>query len=218
MPKNLLRPIVEIVVASFAIADGRLSVAVVRRDAAPFARRSALISGPVRGGDRDANAAATRLVREQAGDDHVQIEQLMTFAGPDRDPRGWSVAVAYLALVRAAPRIPERYVPVNAALRLAFDHDRILAAALERLRGKSTYSTLPAMLLPDTFTLPQLKAVYETVIGTSLNDSAFRRKMSELRIVEPIAEQKVAATAVRRRPAQIYRLVRPGVTAFDRTI
>ena len=48
MPKNLLRPIVEIVVASFAIADGRLSVAVVRRDAAPFAtgqRRDVRVRG-----------------------------------------------------------------------------------------------------------------------------------------------------------------------------
>jgi 8-oxo-dGTP diphosphatase len=90
-----------------------------------------------------------------------------------------------------------------------------VAAAAERCRRRGSYSSLPAFLLPPTFTLPELRAAYEIVLGRALNDSAFRRKLGELRLVEPVAGAKSIATD---RPAQLYRLVKPGVTEFERNL
>ncbi len=148
----------------------------------------------------------------------------MTFSGADRDPRGWSVSIVYYALVpesvlaQAGVSKDLRLVEPGAPPSLPFDHGRIVSAALERLRGKASYSSLPAFLLPEQFTLPELKAAYETVMGTPLNDSAFRRKIGDLGIIEEVPEAKSPATAARRRPAQLYRLKQRALVAFDSTV
>jgi 8-oxo-dGTP diphosphatase len=144
----------------------------------------------------------------------------MTFSGAERDPRGWSASVAYYALLPAEdvpslPHGPLTMVPLDRATRLPFDHDAILAKAAERLRRRAAYSSLPAFLLPQAFTLSALRQAYEAVLGRSLNDSAFRRKIDELRVVAPVIG---AASKVSARPAQLYRLSQANVVEFDRTL
>ena len=68
--------------------------------------------------------------------------------------------------------------------RLAFDHGEIVAAALERLRGKVEYTSLPAFLLPEPFTLPELQRTYELVLGRPLDKSAFRKRMLDGEFLE----------------------------------
>lgn len=70
-----------------------------------------------------------------------------------------------------------RFVSVDALPALAFDHAAIVAAAVARLRGKSSYSTLPFFLLPERFTLTELQHTYEAILQTRLEKSNFRRKM-----------------------------------------
>ncbi len=69
--------------------------------------------------------------------------------------------------------------------------------------------------MPPTFSLPALRSAYQTMLGRSLNDSAFRRKIDELRIIEPVEGAASKATA---RPAQLYRLSHPGIVEFNRTL
>ncbi|RYX96138.1 MAG: NUDIX hydrolase [Comamonadaceae bacterium] len=61
--------------------------------------------------------------------------------------------------------------------RLAFDHGKILAAAVDRLRSKVEYTSLPAYLLAEPFTLPQLQQAYEVVLARPVDKSAFRKRM-----------------------------------------
>ena len=207
----------------FTIRDGRLSLALVERGQDPFAGRPALIGGFVHP-DEDATAleAVQRILRDKAGVGGMFVEQLATFAGRDRDPRGWSVSIAYYALVPAerlsGASAALTIVPVDERPPLAFDHDAIVAAAVARLRAKGAYSSLPAFLLPGEFTLPELKAVYEIVMAEPLNDSAFRRKIAELGILEPVEDARSPATALRKRPAQLYRLRGSSLVEFDRLI
>jgi len=86
--------------------------------------------------------------------------------------------------------------------RLAFDHARILAAALERLRGKVEYTSLPAFLLEEPFTLPALQQAYETVLGRPVDKSAFRKRMLDGGFLE---EAGMLPAAVGR-PAMGWRL------------
>ena len=225
MDKKRIRPIVTIDVALFTIKQERLCLALIERQRPPFEGRLALIGGYIHPDeDCDVTHAAHRILADKAGLANVFVEQLMTFSGPDRDPRGWAVSIVYYALVPHAVLMAAEQsarmtlTPVDRLPGLPFDHDRIAAAALARLRGKSTYSSLPAFLLPHEFTLPELKAVYETVMGLALNDSAFRRKIGDLGLIEEVQEAKSAATAERKRPAQLYRLKERALIAFDRTI
>jgi 8-oxo-dGTP diphosphatase len=86
----------------------------------------------------------------------------------------------------APPRAESAWWPADDALRkrLAFDHAEILAAALERLRGKVEYTSLPAFLLDEPFTLPELQRVYEVVLGRPLDKSAFRKRMLDAGFLE----------------------------------
>jgi 8-oxo-dGTP diphosphatase len=219
------RPIVTVDAALFTLADDRLCIALQRREAEPFKGAPALIGGYVRPAeDEDGEGAIARILKDKAGLTDVFLEQLMTFSGRDRDPRGWSVSIVYYALAppallaRASASAPLEFTPVDELPELPFDHARVIAAGLARLRRKGAYSNLPALLLPAEFTFPELKAVYERVMGVPLNDSAFRRKISELKIIEPVPEARSPATAERKRPAQLYRLAWQGLAEWDRTL
>ena len=83
---------------------------------------------------------------------------------------------------------------------LAFDHGRILAWALRRLRREVETSRLPFHLLPERFTLTQLQQVCETMLGRPLLKAAFRRKIAPL--VEDTGEY---AQRAGHRPARLYR-------------
>jgi 8-oxo-dGTP diphosphatase len=225
MPPVEQRPIVTVDAALFAILDGALHLALIERATQPFQGRRALIGGYLhKDEDKDLAGAVERILRDKAGLTDIFVEQLMTFGGPERDPRDWSVSVAYYALV---PQQKLSAVQQCASLTLAradrlpelpFDHDRIVAAALDRLRNKASYSSLPTFLLPVEFTFPELKAVYEAVMGTALNDSAFRRKIGDMKIIEEAPGAKSPATAERKRPAQLYRRVSAALVEFDRTV
>ncbi len=187
-----------------------LKVALLQRDKPPFQNSATLPGGYIHAQeDADTHAAAFRVLKQKTGIDAPYLEQLATFSGPERDPRGWSVSIAYYALVpfdviEPACSSDLKLVSVDAAMSLPFDHDTILAAAVARLRSKSQYSSLPCYLLGQSFTLPQLQRVYEALLGEAINKVSFRRKMTEMDMLEAIDGQFTASGA--HRPAQLYRL------------
>jgi 8-oxo-dGTP diphosphatase len=214
------RPLTMVDVVLFTIVEDTLSVVLEKRANAPFRGRFALPGGYIHvDEDEDAEASARRVLAAKCGVGDVYLEQLYTFTGRARDPRDWSVTIAYCA-VAPAQRVPARastkIVPLTEATGLPFDHDRILARAATRLRDKATYSSLPGFLLPETFTYPQLQRVYEVVTGEHLDTSSFRRKTLELRMIEPVPSTQERGG--RGRPAQLYRLADQTLRAYQRKI
>lgn len=197
-------------VVLMTLRDSRLHVALLKRDHAPFLGVLALPGGYIRAAeDADTRAAAARMLREKTGIDSPYLEQLATFSGRGRDPRGWSISVAYYALVPeaviAGGAHPEvELLPVEALDGLPFDHRQIVEAAMQRVRNKSSYSSLPVYLCGENFTLPQLQKVYEAILGEPINKVSFRRKLDELDILEPV--EGAMETGKAHRPAQLYRL------------
>lgn len=221
MIPELIRPILTVDVVLFTLHEGRIQVVLLERDKQPYRGRLALVGGYVRAEeDQSTSAAASRLLRGKTGLTARLLEQLMTFSGADRDPRGWSASVAYYALLPGETPALRRntslkVVPLDEAKGLPFDHDAIVLQAAERCRRRAGYSSLPAFLLPAEFTVSALRRSYEAVLGRTLNDSAFRRKIDELRIIEPVAGAASRASA---RPAQLFRLSHNRVVEFDRTL
>ena len=155
-------------VVLLTLEQATLKVALVRREREPFAQALALPGGYIHAQDDvDAQASAVRVLRDKAGLEGPYLEQLATFTGAVRDPRGWSVAVAYCALVpatvlaQAAGRV--ELVAVDALPPLPFDHRQIIDTAVLRVRSKSQYSSLPVHLCAEPFTLPHLQAAYEVL-------------------------------------------------------
>lgn len=194
-------------VVLLTLREGQLQVMLLKRDREPFDGVLALPGGYVHTDeDQSCEDAAQRVLLQKAGLQSPYLEQLASFSGPARDPRGWSVSVTYFALV-AAPEHDhpgKLWLPVDRLPQLPFDHGRIVAMAVERVRSKSQYSSLPVYLCAEPFTLPQLHAIYAALLGEAINPVSFRRKMDELGMLEPVPGAKRAEGA--HRPAQLYRL------------
>ena len=187
------RPYTTVDVLIFTVLDDMLKVLLVQRPSDPGEPSPGLWALP--GGfvdiDRDADleACARRKLSEKTGVDTPYLEQLGSWGGATRDPRGWSATHAYFALMPAdgvtlakgANAADVAWFTVDDALlakkKLAFDHSQILRAGVERLRSKVEYTSLPAWLLSEPFTLPQLQRTYEIVLGRSVDKSGFRTRM-----------------------------------------
>ena len=214
-------PILTVDIVPILLDQGTLRVGLQTRPNPPHAGDLALPGGFVHvDNDLSTRVAALRVLRAKTGLANVHVEQLATFSGPNRDPRGWSVSVVYIALISRDDMISAYnadlvWHPLGSHPPLAFDHDDIVATAADRIRSKASYSSLPAFFLDHHFTLAELRQTYECILGTTLNDSAFRRKINELDVLVPVRGEKSKATA---RPAQLYRLKQPALQTFDRTI
>lgn len=208
------RPLASVDVVIFSIAERALQVLLVQRGAGeeePFPNAFALPGGFVDvERDKDLEACAVRKLKDKTGMTSPYLEQLGSWGSATRDPRGWSATHAYFALMPAsAPGAPlaadaqwftvqgDRVKP-----RLAFDHGEILEAAVRRLKNKVEYTSLPAYLMAEEFTLPELQRSYEIVLGRPLEKSAFRTRMLSADLIEPIAKLRKGPN----RPAQLYRL------------
>lgn len=206
-------------VAAFTIADGELLVLVVERGVAPFRGVLALPGGFVRP-DEGLEEAARRELREETGVDEPVLEQLRSYGAPGRDPRARTVSVAHLAVLPEpvslaagtdAAAVAWRAVP--GVRDLAFDHDEILADAVERLASKLEYTALATAFLPEEFTVAELRGVYEVVWGRPLDAGNFQRKVrASPDWVLPTGELRAAG---RGRPAALFRAVKTGTTALD---
>lgn len=196
-------------VVLLTLKDDALHVALLKRQSEPFAGMPALPGGYIHPQeDKTAWDAAARVLQHKTGIVSPYLEQLATYSGVERDPRGWSVSIVYYALVPAEVLNVENegllLAPVSRLPKLPFDHKGIIELAVSRVRCKSQYSSLPVHLCGDRVTLPRLQAVYEAVLGEPINKVSFRRKMDEMGILEPIEGDMETGAA--HRPAQVYRL------------
>jgi 8-oxo-dGTP diphosphatase len=222
------RPSVTVDVVLLTVRDGGLWTLLGRRKRHPARGRWGLPGGFVRN-EEALDAAAARVLRDKAGLSDVFTEQLYTFGAPDRDPRTRVISVAYYALVEwrrladaatddahrssqvgrlSVPWSGERGGSVDvlggngAALSLAFDHAEILGVAVKRLRGKVDYAPLGFELLPDAFSLRDLRLVHEAILAHPLNKDSFRRRMLDRGLVVPTGQR---ASSVGHRPPELYR-------------
>jgi 8-oxo-dGTP diphosphatase len=200
------RPALTVDVVVFALDEEDLKVMLIQRDLAPFAGQWALPGGFVRVAET-LDDAARRELQEETGLQGIFLEQLYTFGDLNRDPRERVVTVAYYALVNLAGHDVHAstdarnaaWFPVNDLPTLAFDHDRVLATAHDRLRGKVRYQPIGFELLPEKFTLRQLQHLYEVILDRELDKRNFRKKVLSMDIVKETSdiEQDVAHRAAR---------------------
>ncbi|GAA4163524.1 NUDIX domain-containing protein [Gryllotalpicola daejeonensis] len=191
----------------------------VRRIREPYEGRWALPGGPL-GESEGLAEAATSTLAKTTGLAPRYLEQLYAFGDPERsgEQAGSAgkpaasgdrvVSVVYWALVgddeARAARIGQnvRWFPADDLPALAFDHELIVEYALWRLRNKVEYSRIASAFLGATFTLAQLREVYEAVLGRTLDPANFRRQIEASGVLEDTGE---VLTGVRHRPPRLYR-------------
>jgi 8-oxo-dGTP diphosphatase len=206
------RPSITVDLVIFTLQNKELNVLLVKRRRWPYEGRWALPGGFVEM-DEALDQAARRELEEETGVRDIYLEQLYTFGEPTRDPRTRVISVAYIALVRAdrqTLRVSDESTDVRwfAVTRLpgplAFDHDTILATGLDRLRSKLEYTTLAFQLLPEVFSILELKHIYEQILGEELDKGNFYRKIKDANVLEDTGMRREG----RGRPTTLYRFRR----------
>ncbi|MBI3924995.1 MAG: NUDIX hydrolase [Armatimonadetes bacterium] len=206
---RFFRPSVTVDVVIFTIQQRDLKVLLIRRGQWPFRGRWALPGGFVH--EREGlEAAAARELYEETGVKDVFLEQLHSFGDPERDPRTRVITVAYYALVPSDKLALQaegdasdvNWFSVYDLPELAFDHDRILDAALKALRRKIMQTNVAFQLMTQKFTLTQLQRTYEIILGKPLDKRNFRKKILASGVLIETDETHLQG---RHRPARLYR-------------
>ena len=208
-------------VVLFTIEDGALQAVLIRRGGEPFRGAWALPGGFVLP-DEDLDKAAARELAEETGltEADCHLQQLSTYGDPRRDPRMRVVTVAYWAVCAELPETRPGGDAIAAELVrtdriekgevvLAFDHDRILRDALERLRAILETTALGARFLAPAFRIGALRRVYELVWSTRLDPGNFQRGFRLSGAFERCPNQNGAAHKGRGRPAALWRVREP---------
>ena len=203
-------------VVILTMVDGRLQVLLVRRGVAPFQGRWAIPGGFKRPNETLDEAAKRELVEETGVDGMALLTQFGAYGDPGRDPRMNVVTVAYLAVLREvagvvpgsdaadAVLVPASDV-LDGKLELAFDHGRIVHDAIERVRVDLELRGIATAFVGPTFTLAELRSVYEGVWGVRLDVANFRRSvLAEEGWVVPTG-RRAKPGAAGGKPPELYR-------------
>jgi 8-oxo-dGTP diphosphatase len=203
-------------VVILTLSGGRLRVLLVRRGVPPFEGMWAIPGGFKRPTETLDEAAERELVEETGVEGRSALRQFGAYGDPGRDPRMNVVTVAYLAVLREVRDVAGGTDAVSADLvsasdvlngkiELAFDHTRIVRDAVERVRVDLERTGLATAFVGTTFTLAELRAVYEAVWGVRLDAANFRRSvLTEDGWVIPTG-RRARPGATGGKPAELYR-------------
>ena len=229
-PDDYPRVAVTVDLVIFTVRDADLKVLLIKRGEPPFKDLWALPGGFIRVGQTESETgenlenAAHRILSEETGlpTRSAYLEQLYTYGDVHRDPRMRVISVAWFALISpdfaplvTAGRSAEAvgwYSLSEKKTRLAFDHDNILAHGVQRIRGKLNYAPIAFDLVAETFTIAELRAVHEAVLGTEIDAGNFRRKF--LRMMEDGWVEKAPGRRLTAgKPAAVFRFIHAAFNA-----
>lgn len=213
------RPALTVDCVIFGLDELSLKVLLIERAHEPFANCWALPGGFV-DMDETIDTAARRELWEETGLENVFMEQLYTFGGVLRDPRGRVVSVAYVALVKpsdcrieaASDARRVEWFDVSNLPTLAFDHALIMETAIKRLRNKVRYQPIGFELLPQKFTISQLQKMYELILDKPLDKRNFRKKIMSMGLLKALEERQ---EHVAHRAASLYQFDKEKYNALE---
>jgi 8-oxo-dGTP diphosphatase len=174
--------------------DGiKLHVLLIERGGEPYKGMWAFPGGFLKM-EEDAEQGALRELKEETDLTAQYIEQFYTFSDPHRDPRERIISIAYYALVKIQEvkggddAAKAQWFAIDEIPCLAFDHDRILRKAMEKLRERIHFQPIGFELLPEKFTLKELQMLYEAILGVQFDRRNFAKKMLHFELLNQLDE------------------------------
>ena len=190
------------------VRGARLHVLLWERGRQPERGRWALPGGYLEPGETLEASIRRHLAQKVDVRELSHLEQLETRSDPNRNPRAWQLATAYLGLVPSDldPTLPgdTAWRPVDELPPTAFDHGSIALAGRERLRAKLSYTNVGFALAPEAFTLSELRGLYAAALGHDVSATNLQRVLLRRRLLEPTGSRREPGRTGGR-PAALYR-------------
>jgi len=182
----------------FGYEQEQLKLLVFKRAIEPAKGKWSLIGGWVKE-EESVEDAARRVLVNLTGLQDVFMEQVQTFSKPNRDPGGNVVTVSFYALVKVEKysnqlihEFGAEWINMSELPSLIFDHDEMVARALEKLRLKSRYDLIGRQLLPEKFTITSLRKLYNEIFQKQFDPGNFRKKVLSLKVLERLEEKDMS--------------------------
>ncbi|RAW02287.1 NUDIX hydrolase [Pseudochryseolinea flava] len=180
----------------FGFDGAALKVLLIKRGFEPEFGKWSLMGGFLMKNET-AEDAANRVLHFLTGLKDVYMEQLHTFSALNRDCAARVISIAYFALIdineysEQMQRDHEaKWFPIDDVPGLIFDHNLMIAKARDLLRMKVASHPLGFELLPEKFTIPQLRILYESIYATTLDKRNFQKKILSLGILHRLDEKE----------------------------
>ena len=208
----------EVLAVVLSVRAGRLQVLLWQRRLDPDAGAWSLPGGGVAGDLRLREALGEHLAQKVDVREIAWLEQVATHSRVDRDPRGRVLATGYLALVPTGsePHLPDdtAWYDVHALPATAFDHHFFIGAAVDRLRGKLSYTNIGFALAPQEFTIAALRDIVAAALGHPVDPTNLHRVMTRRHMIEPTGA-RAPSGAAGGRPAALFRFRARSLSVTD---
>jgi ADP-ribose pyrophosphatase YjhB (NUDIX family) len=213
-----IRPLHATLAVVFQVRAGKLQVLLWQRAKEPFAGDWSLPSGYLDPGETLEQSIRRHLAGKVDVRELSHLEQLETRSDPERHPKEWQLATAYLGIVPLGvdPALPEdtNWHSVERLPSLAFDHEAITLAGRDRLRAKLSYTNIGFALAPETFTVSELREIYAAALGHDVSATNLQRVLVRRGVLEPTGRRREPGRSGGR-PAELFRFSTPQLEVTD---
>ncbi|RED93211.1 NUDIX hydrolase [Marinoscillum furvescens] len=189
-PKLLVA--IDCLVFGYDLSEESLNILAFQRKVEPYAGDWSLIGSFINEGE-DMSQAARRVLKQFTGLDDVFLEQLHVYGNADRDPGGHVLSILHWSLIKlddlhkeTAEKHGARWFPIDQMPELVLDHGDMVQLGMQKLVTNAKTRPLGFELLPEEFTLPQLKRLYDAIYGRQLDDRNFRKRMLSTELLEKL--------------------------------
>ena len=172
-----------------------LKILLIKRDFEPQKGAWSLMGGFLKKNET-LDQAANRVLHELTGLDSIYMEQVSSYSELGRDPVERTISVAFFALINIAQHDFKlnkaqhaQWFSLSQAPTPIFDHQQMIAEALERLKRKALTNPIGFELLPEKFTMRQLQDLYESILNEKLDKRNFINKINALEILIRLEEK-----------------------------
>ncbi len=206
----------------FGYEEGELKLLLYPRSFEPARGKWSLMGGFVQV-DESLEEAARRILVQTTGLKDLFLEQVAAFSNPNRDPGARVISVDFVALIRIDMHDKElvrengaHWWPVTKLPPLIFDHKAMVQNALGLLQQKASINLAGKELLPEMFTLIQLRSLYEAIFQRNFDPGNFRKKVLSLDVLERLNKKN---TTESKKGAYYYRFkeIETGIR-YDRIV
>jgi len=226
---NRLNPHISVDCVIFGFDGRQLKVLLIEREQLSEENKASSsgllkLPGNLISDTEDLDHSAYRVLKELTGLDNIFLKQFAVFGNPNRlnssNDLAWLrstsglhiervVTVAYYSLVKINESNPTEsllaktnWMPVKDLPQLTFDHNLIIAEALEALRKELRTEPIGFELLPKKFSIRQIQSLYEVILGNNLDNRNFRKKVRKLEYFVALPEKE---ESVNHKPAQLFK-------------
>lgn len=182
----------------FGYEEGELKLLLFHRELQPSRGQWSLVGGWINE-DESVEDAATRVLSSITGLKDIFLEQVEVFSKPDRDPGGPVISVVFNALIDIEKHNKElvreygaHWWPVGKLPELIFDHADMVKKALLKLQHKASYDIVGGELLPEEFTITQLRKLYNSIFLREFDPGNFRKKILSLNVLERLNKKDLS--------------------------